>query len=218
MNVAVALAKSLVDPTATYSETEIRAAVETWCSTANVYQTKKDPTTECVKAIWTSGNLEGTGKKWAYQYCKAIGSSDPEKCRNGILENTYSIQQSVEAFGTGKVTTDNTCSKTKTDEYTTSTDVCEQGFFIDYFDESTSEWIQELFVPSLELPCSGGTIDLTYEKRPHLFNNRFRIRQCDPSVENGCNLATSCSAARAYTASYRFSQDATVCGDTSGSS
>lgn len=218
MNVAVALAKSLVDPTATYSETEIRAAVETWCNTANVYQTKKDPTAECVKAIWTSGNLEGTGKKWAYQYCKAIGSSNPEKCRNGILENTYSIQQSVEAFGTGKVTTDNTCSKTKTDEYTTSTDVCEQGFFIDYFDESTSEWIQELFVPSLELPCSGGTIDLTYEKRPHLFNNRFRIRQCDPSVENGCNLATSCSAARAYTASYRFSQDATVCGDTSGSS
>lgn len=219
---ALTLAKALVSTATTASQ--INEAIQTWCETANVFQTSSNPEVECYSAITgTNADSESIGFRWTVQYCNAISNNRGDisvsqwrnRCTSQIKEETFGIVNFVETYGTGAKDTDNTCSSNPS--YKLSSNVCQEGIFVEYFDAEISDWTEEFFVPALNLPCNG-TIAVTYTEHPNLFTNMIRFRQCDQPANNGCSLAYSCKSAQGFSIMYRFSQDESICEDESGSS
>mmetsp|Transcript_9394 Transcript_9394/g.18600 ORF Transcript_9394/g.18600 Transcript_9394/m.18600 type:complete len:1185 (+) Transcript_9394:88-3642(+) len=219
---ALTLAKALVSTASTTAQ--IKEAVQTWCDTANVFQTYSDPASKCYSTIvGKSSDYSKIGSRWAIQYCNAINSNRGDltatqwrnRCTSQIEEETFGIVNYVETYGTGAMDTDNTCSSNPT--YSVSDNVCEQGIFVEYYDDDTSEWVEEFFIPALNMPCSG-VVSASYSDHPNLFTNNIRFRQCDQQANNGCSLAFSCQSAQGYSVSYKYSQDSSVCSGSGGSS
>jgi len=209
------LAKALVATATTTAQ--IKSAVEEWCQTANVFNTDSDPASACYsKIVGKSSNYQVIGERWATQYCTAISSNRGtlslqrwlNQCTAEIFEETFGIVNLVETYGTGARDTENTCLSNPT--YEASQDTCTEGIFVEYYVESSDSWVEEFFIPALEMPCNG-IVTVDYADHPNLFTNNIRFRQCDQQANNGCTLAFSCMSAQGYSVSYRFSQDASIC-------
>jgi len=220
-SMALTLAKALVAPATIDSTAEIKSAVQTWCKTANVFTTSNDASAACFSKIWGSGtSMVKVGERWTEQYCTAISSKRGtwtlkrwnSQCTSDIYQETFGITTYVAMYGTGEVDTDNTCMSDPS--YTTSDNICTEGIFVEYYDETSGSWVEEFFVPSLSLPCNG-LISLSYSDYPNLFQNKIRFRQCDQQANNGCSLAYSCMSAQGFEVSYKFSHSGDICGTSS---
>lgn len=101
---------------------------------------------------------------------------------------------------------------------------CDDGVFIDVFNEDIANWAAAYFIPRSRAPLSGSLL-VTGADAPALFLNEIRLRQCDIRLNAACSplAASVCRPAHGVTLGLVFSNPAArvhslwksgeVCGD-----
>ncbi|GBG26018.1 Hypothetical Protein FCC1311_022382 [Hondaea fermentalgiana] len=206
--------KALVDPTCV--EENYDANVLKWCE-ENDYSGVTPAIgsdEECVERI--KENCEESGFSWAQIVCQidnmnGDGSGYDEdgylRCLQDIEDFTwFQYVKDRPSFEVTSATTQTPteCIADVTEYNETKSNTCEIGVQVQSFNDDTSTWEDEFFIPSTLPPCDGiakvnGTVF------PNLMVRPIRLAQCE-SIQSECATSNNCLPTNGFTAQIEYRQ------------